>query len=260
MKNKKTIIFIHGMLVGPWCWDKYKTFFEKQGYVCVTPTLRYHSDEYVKKPHPKLGTTGLLDYVNDLEKEIKSLILSDGEKPIIVGHSMGGIIAQKLAERSLAEMVVIISSAPPAGILPFSLTGIKSIFGVRFYGGFFFWKKPIRVTLKGMKYMGLNCTLESEHKNIFDKIGYESGRVVFEIVFAFFDKSKASRVDESKVDCPMLVISASEDRVLSVSVQKKIARKYKAEYKEFEKHAHWIITEPGWEKVAKYILQWIKLR
>ena len=93
-----TMVMIHGMWVGGWFWNDFKQFFENKGYRCITPTLRYHDADPSAPPHPDLGRTSLLDYVEDLEREIREL----GKPPILVGVSMGGLLAQILASRGLA--------------------------------------------------------------------------------------------------------------------------------------------------------------
>ena len=81
----ETIFMIHGMWGGPWYWGNYKSFFEKEDYRCVTTTFRFHDMDPKELPDPQLGTTSLLDYVRDLEKEIHQL----NAPPILMGHSMG---------------------------------------------------------------------------------------------------------------------------------------------------------------------------
>ena len=71
-------------------------------------------------------------------------------------------------------------------------------------------------------------------------------------------KSPTSKVDESKVTCPVLVVAGAEDRITPASVVSKVAEKYRnATYKEFPNHAHWIMAEPGWQEVAEYIDGWL---
>lgn len=85
---------------------------------------------------------------------------------------------------------------------------------------------------------------------------------MFEIGYWFFDSRRASRVDESEVTCPVLVVGASRDRITPVSVVRRVARKYGAvsTYKEFENQAHWVVGEPGWEDVAEYARGWLRLQ
>ena len=84
-----TIMMIHGMNVNAECWADFKGPFEEKGYRCITPTLRFHDMDPSSPPDPRLGTVGLLDYADDLEKEIKQL----DDIPILIGHSLGGLLA-----------------------------------------------------------------------------------------------------------------------------------------------------------------------
>ena len=108
----KKIVMIHGMWGGGWFWENFKTFFERQGYQCLTPTLRYHDADPQDDPDPRLGTTSLMDYARDIEDQISAL----GERPILMGHSMGGLLAQILGSRGLAQALVLLTPASPSGI------------------------------------------------------------------------------------------------------------------------------------------------
>ena len=106
----------------------------------------------------------------------------------------------------------------------------------------------------------LHLLSENEQKEIYDKFVYESGRAAFEIGYWLFDSRGASRVDESKVTCPVLVVAGTQDRITPASVVRRVARKYKAvsAYKEFENHAHWVVAEPRWQEVAEYVGGWLR--
>jgi len=244
---------IHGMWGGSWCWDNYKIFFEKRGYHCVTTTLRHHDINPIAHPDSMLGTTSLLDYVNDLEQEILQLNM----KPIVMGHSMGGLLAQILGSRDLAKALVLLTPAPPSGIMSLSLGTIKCFWSVLAKWGF--WKIANRQIFDEAVYSLLHLMPEDQQKIIFDKFVYESGRAASEIGFWFLDSQRASSVDASKIKCPMLVISGSEDRITPANIVEKIAKKYEplSTYRSFENHAHWLIGEPGWQEIADYISAWL---
>jgi pimeloyl-ACP methyl ester carboxylesterase len=248
-----TIFMIHGMFAGAWVWSNYKGFFEANGYRCVTPALRYHDINQSKPPNPQLGTTSLLDYAADLEKEIRQL----GVQPIVMGHSMGGLLAQMLGSRGLAKALVLLAPASPAGILPLKLSVMRAFLSAVMQWGF--WRKPMRPTFNEVVYSALHLMPPEEQRLIYAKFGYESGRAGREIGLWFFDSKGASKVDESQVTCPVLVIAGAEDRMIPASVIRKVARKYKAvsTYKEFANHAHWIVGEPGWEVITGYISGWL---
>ena len=250
----QTIIMIHGMWGSGWYWENYKKYFEAKGYKCIVPTLRYHNVNPKSAPPKELGTTSILDYAADLEKLIKEI----GGQPIIIGHSMGGLIAQILASRGLASAAVLLCPASSRGILALTPSVIKSFWSVLFRWAF--WKTPMRQTFDEAVYSMLHLLTPEQQKQTYKRFVYESGRAAFEIGFWLLDGKRATEVDEKKVTCPMLIISGAEDRITPASVQRQTAKKYKhiATYKEFPNHAHWIMGEPGWEEVAKLIHDWLK--
>jgi non-heme chloroperoxidase len=250
----RTIFMIHGMWGGSWYWQKYRNFFEARGYRCIATTLPYHDIASKGTPDPRLGTTSLIDYVDALSREIATL----DEKPIVMGHSMGGLLAQMLAERGLASAAVLLTPAPPAGIFALKLSVIRSFLSL--LGIWAFWRKPIPTTFQEAVYSALHLVPLQEQKIIFDQMAYESGRVIFEIGFWLMDSTHAARVDETRVNCPMLVIGAKEDRIVPASVVRQVAKKYArvATHREFEGHAHWVVGEPGWEDIAGYAADWLQ--
>ena len=251
-KVADTIFMIHGMWGGSWYWEKFRSVFEAKGYRCVAVTLPYHDMDPGGIPDPRLGTTGLLDYAESLEREIGKL----GAKPILMGHSMGGLLAQILGARSLAKALVLLTPASPSGIIALTPSVIKSFWSIMSTWGF--WRKPMRQTFSEAVYSMLHLLPEKEQKETYGKFVYESGRAAFEIGYWLFDSGNASKVDESKVTCPVLVVAGAEDRITPASVVRRVAGKYRdATYKEFENHAHWIMAEPGWQEVAEYIGGWL---
>jgi len=248
---ENVIVMIHGMFGTQKVWKNYKAFFEEKKYRCVIPNLRMHISKFNEIPPSQLGTVTILDYVQDLEKEIYKLNVC----PVIMGHSMGGLLAQILASRGLAKALVLLAPTPPYGIMNIRYSTLRGFWSVITKWGF--WRKPICQTFDEAAYSILHLLPLKEQKQVFSEMVYESGRVLLEIGLWFLDSKKASKVDESKVDCPVLVIAGSEDRITPPSIARKVARKYKSTYKEFSNHAHWIIGGPHWEEVANYIFNWL---
>lgn len=248
-----TIFMIHGMWGTAADWDDYRRFFEARGYRCIAPTLPYHDMDPDSAPDPRLGNASLLDYAGALEREIMQL----GETPIVMGQSMGGLLAQMLAARRLAKSLVLLTPAAPAGIWSITPSVIRSFWSTQMSWGF--WKKPMRQTFAKAAYSMMHLLPEKEQRENYAKFVYESGRVSCEIGYWFLDLRHAARVDSSKVTCPVLVIGATQDRITPASVVRRIAYKYRAvsTYKEFADHAHWVLGEPGWEEIAEYIAAWL---
>lgn len=247
----KTIIMIHGMWGGGWYWNNYVQYFESRGYVCITPTLRYHNIDPGAKPHPLLGTTSLLEYVNDLQLEVDSL----GVAPIIMGHSMGGLLAQMLASRIESRALVLLAPAAPYGVMAMSPSVLRAFRSFLTTWGF--WKKPHRQTFSEAACSVFNRMPSSEQRALHAKYVYESGRATAEIGLWPLDVRKASAVDETKINCPVLAVVGAEDKIIPPASVRKIAAKYGATYREFPNHAHWVVGEEGWENVAAEVSMWL---
>jgi len=250
----ETIVMIHGMWGGGWYWENYKNFFEQRGFQCHTPTLRYHDMDPKDKPDIRLGKISLLDYARDLEAYIQKL----AQKPFLMGHSMGGLLAQILGARELAKGLVLLTPASPSGINALKYSVIKSFWSVLTRWGF--WRNPHRLSFEASAYSMLHLLSAEEQRAAYDRFVYESGRAAAEIGFWLFDFRGAAKVDQSRVSCPVLVVSGAEDRITPASVVRKVADKYKtvSTYREFENHAHWVIGEPGWEEIAEFVSDWLK--
>lgn len=249
----KTVLMIHGMASGQWAWDNYRNIFEAAGYHCVAVTLPFHNSDPTADAHPKLGTASLLDYAAALEHQIRAL----PEKPILIGHSMGGLLAQMLAARGLAQAAVLITPAPPAGILALLPSVLKAFAPV--VSRWNFWQQPFRFSWKTAEYGILNRLSPAQQAAEYAQFVPESGRAAFEIGYWILDRKKASAVDASQVTCPMLVVGATEDRITPAHVVKQIAEKYPtATYRQYNQHAHMIMIEDGWQRVAQDVLAWMQ--
>ncbi len=256
----KEIVMVHGMWGGRWCWERFIPYFEDRGYTCHVPVLRHHDMDHSDPPPPDLGATSLLDYVEDLDVFIQKLSQKLDQKPILMGHSMGGLLAQMLAAKGLAQKTVWLAPAPPAGIHALSWSMFKSFFGIFFRWGF--WRKPNRISFDSAVYAFLHQLPESEQKKEYENLVYESGRAASEIGLWNLDPAGASRVDETKVFCPVLIVAGAQDRIVPVRVVRKIAEKYRevATLKELDRHCHWLMGGEDWESVAALVLNWLEGR
>ncbi len=109
----KDIVMIHGANEGGWCFDTFKTVFEGLGWTCHTPDLIGHGTKGADAAKTLVGV-GMADYRAELEAFLKTL----PPKPVLLGHSMGGVLAQQLAAEGLASALILIAPAPRSGILP----------------------------------------------------------------------------------------------------------------------------------------------
>ncbi|MGA9752718.1 MAG: alpha/beta hydrolase [Acidobacteriota bacterium] len=248
-----TLFMIHGMWGGGYHWDLYRSVFEGRGYRCLAPTLRYHDADPKAPPDPRVGVTSLLDYAQDLEREIRQL----GDPPVILGHSMGGLLALMLGSRGLASRLVLLTPASPRGIVALRPSVIRS-----FWSGmttWAFWRKPYRQTYGEAVYSMMHLLSEEKRRKAYERFVFESGRAAFEIGFWPLDRRRASAVDFSAVTCPVLLVAGGQDRITPAPVQRKTARRLGkvVTYRELPDHAHWVLGEPGWEDVARIVAEWL---
>jgi len=249
----RTVVMIHGMFSRPWGWERYVPRFEDRGWRCLTPALRHHDHEPSEPAPEALGTTSVLDYAADLEATIREL----PGTPVVIGHSMGGLLAQMLAARGVASAAVLLTPAAPAGILGISPAVLRSFTGIMATPAF--WRKPVLPSWKAARYGLLNgFPDEAERRELYERLVPESGRAVFEIGLWPLDRRRAARVPAGDVRCPVLVVGAEHDRATPASVVRKVARRYpRAEHHEIAGAAHWVLAQPGWEAVADLVLDWL---
>jgi pimeloyl-ACP methyl ester carboxylesterase len=247
----RCVMRIHGMWAGPWCWAGYRAMFGADGWRCLTPPLPCHDSDTHVAPDSRLGRLSLLDYADALAGQITAL----GERPIVIGHSMGGLLAQMLAARGLARAAVLLAPAAPAGVWAIGPSVVRSFWGI--LTTWAFWRKPVRQTFEAASYSLLHRLPPDERRQVYGRFGPESGRVVFEIGLWLLDARHAARVDAAKVACPVLVVGGREDRMTPPWAMRRVARRYRATYREHEHHAHWLVGEPGWQDIADDVLAWM---
>ena len=201
--------------------------------------------------HPDLIKTGFIDVVNNIVQLIDSL----PEKPLVIGHSMAGMVVLKLMELGKAAAGVSIDGAPPKNVFPPFQT-LKTVLPAF---GFLSSRKYYMGSRKWYDYAFFNTIPESEKEKAFEKFAVpESYKVSRELVLNSF-----SNIDFSKPHEPILFIGGGKDNIFPQSLTRSIAGKYKdanskVDIKVFEDKSHFICGEPGWEKVADYILEWFE--
>ena len=246
------IVMIHGMWSRPAVWENFAPYFRNLGHAVATPALRFHDRPDGDAP-AELGRISLLDYVSDLE----GVIRRSGEAPVLVGHSMGALIAQHLAARGLAHALILLA---PAALPRFAILRPASIriFHRRFTRRRF-WARPQRLGPRQAIFGLFNRLPPAEQQKQIAAMAYDSGRVLFEMLLAPFDRRHAARIDTQAITCPVLIVAGAEDRLMPVAGARRLARRYgkRARYIELAAHAHWLPGEPGWEAIAATCAAWL---
>jgi pimeloyl-ACP methyl ester carboxylesterase len=245
--SETPLLFVHGSCHAAWCWEEnFLDYFASRGFDSHAVSLRGHGKSEGKE---KLRWTSVRDYVSDVAQ------IADRfqNKPVVIGHSLGGLVVQKYLEKYEAPAAVLLAPSPVSGMFA---DGMR----IFFRDPFLFFRVFAKFDV--LKIYG---TPERVHKSLFsetmsrtktanytEKFGQESFRAFLEMIFLL--------PDPKLIKSPLLVIGAANDRIVSENSIRKTAQSYRADVKIFPDMAHDLMLEEGWETVAEFICSWLKKR
>jgi pimeloyl-ACP methyl ester carboxylesterase len=252
----KSIVFITGTFISNNCWDAWKFDFESKGYQCVAPAWPYKnaSPEELRNRHPDSAIAsnklyGLTEYFADIANALP-------EKPVLIGHSLGGLIVQLLLQRGVGKAGIAIHSFPPAGIRPFHFSFLKAVWPA--LGIFSSSRKTYMISFKKWNQTianGMDC---EDRKQSFYKYAIPESKILFRDLF-----KPETIIDFKKTHGPLLLISGSRDRIISASLNFENFKKYKisnstTDYMDFKDHNHLVFEYPVWKETADFIHHWLR--
>ncbi|OYW26720.1 MAG: arylesterase [Caulobacter sp. 12-67-6] len=255
----KTVLMIHGYGCASDCWGPVAERLKAEGYKVETPTIRADQRK-VSGPGAGLAGLSLADYVADMSALAASLAQQDGEAPIVFGHSMGGLIAQKLAEAGLVSGAVLFSPASPA-----DARGRPKLAPVLAFLNAALMSNPQTRTVKqwktGFKWGVMNAVPASRHDALYARMVHDSGRVLADLAWPDKDPNKTAHVDANRIKVPLRVVAGALDRTTPVEDMRLVGQKYSAvggDYVEYPSNAHWLIDEPGTDVILDDVIGWLK--
>jgi len=181
--------------------------------------------------------------IRDYVDKVKAMVT---ENDIVIGHSMGGLIVQKLAEETDIKGGVAICSAAPKGVkFRGGIVLASAKYAPRVIMG-----KPFKEDYKYVKKYMLVGVKEEDARSIYEKLEKESALVTYELGM------NRIAVDENKVNCPLLFIATKDDRLCAPELVKRVAEKYNAEYRLY-KGCHHFFYNDSWRDIAEGIYDFI---
>lgn len=240
------VVMIHGASAGAWCWEQWAPRFAAAGLDGYALNLRGHPPS---PPEPNLGSVTLADYAADVEGVLEGL----DRPPVLIGHSMGGAIAQLVAARRDVAGLVLVCPAPLGGVkyhtggfnIWVALHGLKSLPAL-------LRKKPLKPGYRVLRDAVLNRIEPDRHPALAQRFVPESAAVGVEILRG------SVQADLSHQQMPKLALGGAEDRTSPLEMVREIAAAQKAECIALEGHAHLPMLEPGADEVADRILAWLR--
>lgn len=252
---KPPVVLIHGMWSTPDTLSDLKQSFSDQGYDVHTPRLPYHypRHELSESTLEHFGSASIDDYVDSLCRFVEGL----DKPPILVGHSMGGLLAQLVAARLPCDKLILLSSAPPAGINGWTWSVVRT-FGRNLFI-FPLWKNVTRLTLDNVRYGIANSQSPQLQQDIMTDVTYESGLATTQIGMWFLFRSPATRVNYTNINCPVLIVGGTEDKITTFKVQQKISEKYGglARLVPIDGCCHWTIGGSYFPRISNAISTWL---
>ena len=251
----KAVLLIHGVGCDGSVWNRIAPLLGEAGYTVEAPTL--FPDKRVRRnPPDDLGNLSLDDYIAAATDMARALGERTGGKPAVIGHSMGGLIAQKLAEHGEVSAAIFLTPASPEGCTVFDFAIIRTFWSIVSKGAKNLPGNSFKVGPKGFSWGVLNAVDPARHKPIYAAALYDSGQV-------YANLSDPPVVDESLITIPTLTIGAKRDRATVIKAVRKVADKYAGaaypgDYLEYPDNAHWIVDEPGTDQVVADMLMWLE--
>ena len=254
------VVFVHGLWLLPNSWDRWARLFEQSGYVVLSPGWP-DDPETVEEAnaHPDVFADKTIGQVaNHFEVIIQRL----HRKPAIIGHSFGGLLAQILAGRGLSVATVAIDPAPFRGVLPFSLSALRSALPVLVNPAN--RHRAVPLTYEQFRFGFANAVSAVEAKVLYEKYAVPgAGAPVFQAATANLNPWTEVRVNTDTPDRgPLLIISGEMDNTVPWAVANAAYKQQKknpgiTEIVEIGGRGHTLIVDSGWREVAEKALSFV---
>jgi non-heme chloroperoxidase len=255
------VVFIHGLWLLPSSWDRWADLFEKNGYTALTPGWPDDPETVDEaEAHPEVFANKSVGQVADhFEDVIKRL----NRKPALIGHSFGGLLAQILAGRGLAEASIAIDPAPFRGVLPLPISSLRSASPVL--------RNPANVhravplTYDQFRYSFANAVSEDEAKELYENFAVPtSGEPLFQAASANLNPWTEAKVDTKNPERgPLLIMDGERDHVVpwaiaNASYKRQARNPGVTEIVKIPGRGHALTIDSGWREVADTALAFIQ--
>lgn len=254
--SQNHILLIHGT----WCngnnWGEFAEELKERGFTVHTPTLRHHGapGKDLWSNAQKVAKLGLLDYVADLVDLVDTM----DSPPIIVGHSVGALLAQLVAARRPNKGVVLLGPAPAAGMYAFHPK--PALLWGRYMMQWFMGKPMYPCSWDAWTTLICNSLPRDIQESYYATLCAESGIAYFQMVLWFLDRKRAARVDFDAVNAPVLIVTGSEDRCTVPAIGKTTCKRYgiRGTYVELKGSDHMMTVGPYLHQTLQSIDNWLK--
>lgn len=254
ISNPKEVVFIHGMFMTADNWSEWQKYFVKHGYQTSAPAWPLHDKSVKEMRDPKNGEALAQLTLTEVVNHYRTILREKKIKPILIGHSMGGLVAQILLSENLASAAVVLDSAPPRWTFVISPTFLSSNWKILspFSGN------PIVQTQESFGKTFCNMQSEAEQKRIFETYAVPESKKV-----GRGPLTKEGALNYETARGPLLLVAGSEDNIIPAKLTYANFEKYEDTpgYTEFylsEGRDHCLLLARGWEELAEMSRNWLE--
>jgi non-heme chloroperoxidase len=255
------VVFVHGLWLLPSSWERWAALFEEAGYVAVLPGWPDDPETVEEaKANPEVfAGKGIGEIADHLEAIIGRL----DRKPVVIGHSFGGLLTEILAGRGLAAASVAISPAPFQGVLPLPISALRAAsVALRNPAN---WNRAVPLTYDQFRYSFGNAVTESEAKELYEIYSVPGpGEPLFQAAAANFNPWSEAKVKTKRSDRgPMLIVSGDVDHTVPWAIANAAYKKQKrnegvTEIVKLVGRGHALTIDSGWREVAETSLAFVR--
>jgi pimeloyl-ACP methyl ester carboxylesterase len=254
-------VFVHGLWLLPSSWDRWATVFDEAGYAALAPGWP-DDPETVAEANANPDTFANKT-VGDVADHFAEVIGKLDRKPVVIGHSFGGLLAQILAGRGLSAATVAIDPAPFRGVLPLPVSALRSASPVLTNPAN--RHRAVPLTYEQFRYAFANAVDEDEARQLYDAFAVPApGAPLFQAATANFNPWTEVKVDHKNPDRgPLLIISGEKDHtvpwaIANASYKKQKKNKGVTEIVEMTGRGHALTIDSGWREVADTSLEFVR--
>jgi len=242
------IIMVHGAFGGGWMFDAFRAPFERAGHRVLTPDLPGHSPGEARETVRGLSISKYADAMVEL-------VAAQPRPPILIGHSLGGLVVQLAAARTPVESLILLAPSAPWGVAGVSMEEAISAYSLYALGPY--WTMAIDPDYPSARRYLFDRLPRTERRALFARMSAESGRALWETLNWWLDPYMTTMVRASAIRAPVLAIAGGRDAIHPPATVETTAKRLNGEVRVFPEMSHWLPGEPGWDDVAEACLDWI---
>jgi pimeloyl-ACP methyl ester carboxylesterase len=261
--GKVPVVFIHGLWLLPSSWDPWAGAFEAAGYAPLTPGWPDDPEtvEDARRAPDVFGGKGVAQVAEHFAEVIGAL----ERKPVVVGHSFGGLIAQILAGSGLAAATVAVDPAPFRGVLPLPIAALRTTMPVLANPAN--RGRAVTLTFEQFRYGWANAVDEDEARSLYDRFHVAApGKPIFQAAVANLNPATELKVDTKNPDRgPLLIFTGERDHAVPPSMSRAAYKKQRrnpgvTEHIEMPGRDHALVIDARWREVCDASLEFVASR